>query len=318
MARTTKSKRKRAPKTVLKLPDLEQSRSAVLNSLTSRSSQRSYDHAIREFIDWYCSEPRLAFNKPVVTRYRISLEQRHYAPSTINLRLAAVRRLAYEASDCGLLSPELAAGIRRVKGARWLGVRIGNWLTAEEGRRLIGAFGVSTPKERRNRAPIAVLIGCGLRRAEAAVLKFEDVQLREGHWVIADLHGKGGHIRTVPMPSWAKCAIDKWAGSAGITSGPLFRAINKAGRAWGNGFTPKVIWSVVKEAAADCSLAGLAPHDLRRTCARLCHQAGGELEQIQFLLGHVSIETTEKYLGCKQRFQNAVNDDIGLDPGGGA
>ena len=82
MARTIKSKRKRAPKTVLKLQDLEQSKLAVLNSLTSPSSQRSYDHAIREFIDWYCSEPRLAFNKTVVTRYRISLEQRHYAPST--------------------------------------------------------------------------------------------------------------------------------------------------------------------------------------------------------------------------------------------
>src|SRR6516225_5365866 len=112
-----KNKRKRNPKTVLKLPDLEQSKSAVLNSLTSRSSQRSYDHAIREFIDWYCSEPRLAFNKAVVTRYRISLEQANYASSTINLRLAAVRRLAYEAADCGLLSPDLAAGIRRVKGA---------------------------------------------------------------------------------------------------------------------------------------------------------------------------------------------------------
>src|SRR5215470_7545219 len=122
MARNAKSKRKQAPKTVLKLPDLEQSKSAVLNSLTSPSSQRSYDHAIREFIDWYCSEPRLAFNKTVVTRYRISLEQQ-YAPSTINLRLAAVRRLAYEAADCGLLSPDLAAGIRRVKGARRLGVR---------------------------------------------------------------------------------------------------------------------------------------------------------------------------------------------------
>jgi hypothetical protein len=134
MARTPKSKRKRVPKTILKLPDLEQSKSAVLNSLTSPSSQRSYDHAIREFIEWYCSEPRLAFNKTVVTRYRISLEQRQYAPSTINLRLAAVRRLAYEASDCDLLSPELAAGICRVKGARRLGVRIGNWLTAEEGR----------------------------------------------------------------------------------------------------------------------------------------------------------------------------------------
>jgi site-specific recombinase XerD len=181
MAKKPKSKRKRAPKTVLKLPDLEQSKSTVLNSLTSPSCQRSYDHAIREFIDWYCSEPRLAFNKTVVTRYRIALEQRHYAPSTINLRPAAVRRLAYEASDCGLLSPDLAAGIRRAKGARRLGVRIGNWLTADEGRRLISAFNASTPKERRNRAMIAVLIGCGLRRAGAAALKLEDVELRQEH-----------------------------------------------------------------------------------------------------------------------------------------
>ena len=134
-----KSKRKRTPKTVLRLPDLEQSRSAVLNSLTSPNSQRSYDHAIRDFIDWYCSEPRLAFNRTVVTRYRINLEQERYAASTINLRLAAVRRLAYEAADAGLLSPDLAAGIRRVKGAKKHGVRLGNWLTSEQGKRLRNA-----------------------------------------------------------------------------------------------------------------------------------------------------------------------------------
>src|SRR5690242_546405 len=93
-----KSRRKRTPKTVLKLPDLEHSKSAVLNSLTSASSKRSYDLPIRNFIDWYCSEPRLAFNRTVVTRYRIALEQHPYAPSTINLKLAAIRRLAYEAS----------------------------------------------------------------------------------------------------------------------------------------------------------------------------------------------------------------------------
>jgi hypothetical protein len=87
-------KRKRAPKSVLKLPDLEHSKSAVLNSLPSVSSQRAYDHAIRQFIDWYCSEPHLAFNRIVVTRDRIFLEQAHHASSTINLRLAAVRRLA--------------------------------------------------------------------------------------------------------------------------------------------------------------------------------------------------------------------------------
>jgi len=91
----SKMKRKRAPKSVLKLPDLEQSKSAVLNSLASPSSQRTYDHAIREFIEWYCSEPRLAFNKTVVTRYRISLEQQHYASTTFNLRLAPIPSLYF-------------------------------------------------------------------------------------------------------------------------------------------------------------------------------------------------------------------------------
>ena len=105
-------------------PDLEHAKTAVLNSLTSASGQRTYEHAIREFVVWYCSEPRLAFNRTVVLRYRIHLEQRGYAPATINLRLAAIRRIAYEAADAGLLSPELVAGIRRVKGVRRIGVRL--------------------------------------------------------------------------------------------------------------------------------------------------------------------------------------------------
>ena len=166
----------------------------------------------------------------------------------------------------------------------------------------------------RNRALLSLLIGCGLRRAEVTTLRLEDLQLREGHWVIADLRGKGGHIRTIPVPQWVKEAVDSWTVGAGITSGPLLRSINKAGRIWGLGFTPKVIWAIVKANAKSCGLPSVAPHDLRRTCARLCHQAGGELDQIQFLLGHVSIQTTERYLGCKQRFRDAVNDHIGLEP----
>src|SRR6266700_1266722 len=222
-----KSRRKRVPKTVLKLPDLEQSKSAVLNSLTSASSKRSYDDAIREFIDWYCSEPRLAFNKTMVTRYRIALEQHPYAPSTINLRLAAIRRLAYEAADCGLLSPDLAAGIRRVKGVKKHGMRIGNWLTADQGKRLLAAFGGEGLRPKRNYAMIAVLLGCGLRRAEVAGLAVEHIQQREEHWVIADLVGKGGHVRTVPVPTWVRVAVDGWLTAAGISTGPIFRAINK-------------------------------------------------------------------------------------------
>ena len=278
---------------MLALPDLEQAKSAVLNTLTSRSGQRTYDHAINEFVEWYCSEPRLAFNRTVVLRYRISLEQKQYAPSTINLRLAAVCRVAYEAADSGLLSPELAAGIRRVKGVRRLGIRVGNWLTAEQGKRLLESTGTNTLRSKRNRAMLSMLIGCGLRRGELLSLTMKSIQLREEHWVIADLIGKGGHIRTVPIPVWVKRTVDAWTASAQITDGRLFRSINKAGKIWGDGMTPKVIWQIVKDAAGRAGIEKLAPHDLRRTCARLCHFAGGELDQIQFLLGHVSIQTTE-------------------------
>jgi site-specific recombinase XerD len=164
---------------VLALPDLEHAKTAVLNSLTSASGQRTYDHAIREFVRWYCSEPRLAFNRTVVLRYRIHLEQHQYAPATINLRLAAVRRIAYEAADAGLLSPELAAGIGRVKGIHRIGVRLGNWLTPEQGRRLLAPRDIATPRTRRDHAMVALLIGCGLRRAELLALTLESIQQRE-------------------------------------------------------------------------------------------------------------------------------------------
>ena len=202
MSRHSKGKfpKSKRPKTKLGLPDLDQSKSAVLDSLGSRESKRGYRHSIDEFIQWYCSEPRLSFNKVVVNRYRIFLENRHLAAGTINGRLAAVRRLAYEAADAGLLSPELAAGIQRVKGAKKLGVRLGNWLTAEEARRFWQSPAPSTLKGKRDRAILAVLLGCGLRRRELADLDFTHLQQREEHWAIVDLIGKGGHIRTVPVP----------------------------------------------------------------------------------------------------------------------
>ena len=197
-------KRRPAPKTVLRLPDLDQAKSAVLNSLSSRDAQRGYRHAMDEFIEWYCSEPRLSFSRTVVVRYRMHLESRKLAPGTVNLRLGAVRRLAYEAADCGLLSPDLAAGIRRVKGVKKLGVRLGNWLTAEQGETLWQSPDTERLKGKRDRALLAVLLACGLRRHEAVELNFSHLQQREQHWAIVDLIGKAGHIRTVPMPDWVK------------------------------------------------------------------------------------------------------------------
>ena len=290
------------------LPELDQTKRSVLNSLTSLQSRRSYQHAMDEFIEWYCSEPRLALNRAVVLRYRLQLEAKKLAASTINVRLAAVRRLAYEAADTGLLSPELVAGIRRVKGVPHLGRRVGNWLSAAEGEQLLSGTGVETLRQKRDAAIISLLLGCGLRRSEVVSLTCGDIQKREDHWAIVDLVGKAGHVRTVPVPAWVKAAVDRWA--EGIINGKLFRSIRKNGIVCGNGITQNVVWYVVKCGAARAGIKALAPHDLRRTCARLCYAAGGELEQIQFLLGHASVQTTERYIGCKQDLARAVNDRL--------
>jgi site-specific recombinase XerD len=242
--------------------------------------------------------------------YRSHLESRQLAPGTVNLRLGAVRRLAYEAADCGLLSADLAAGIRRVKGVKKLGIRLGNWLTAEQGQ----APDRERLKGKRDRALLALLLACGLRRHEPVALTLDHLQRREEHWAIVDLMGKGGHVRTVPVPDWVRSELEEWLAAAGIDRGRLFRRVNKVGKAWGDGMTVKAVWHIVKESARNIGVAKLAPHDLRRTCARLCHASGGELEQIQFLLGHVSVQTTERYLGCKQRIRSVVNDRIGIEP----
>jgi integrase len=268
MKRKPHSRRKRTTtKSVLRLPDLEHAKAAVLNSLTSLDAQRGYRHAIDEFVDWYCSEPRLALNRIVVLRYRSHLESRQLAPGTVNLRLGAVRRLAYEAADCGLLSADLAAGIRRVRGVKKLGVRLGNWLTAEQGQALWQAPDHQRLKGKRDRALLALLLACGLRRHEAVALRLDHLQQREEHWVIVDLMGKGGHVRTVPVPDWVKSELEVWLDAAGIDRGKLFRRVNKVGKAWGDGMTVKAVWHIVKESAKSIGVAKLAPHDLRRYAA---------------------------------------------------
>src|ERR1700733_7281664 len=173
-----KAKRSHA-KTILRLPDLEIAKTAVINSLSCPDAQRGYRHAIDEFVDWYCLEPRLSFSKTVVLRYRMHLESRHLAPGTINLRLGAVRRLAYEAAHSGLLSADLAAGIRRVKGVKKLGVRLGNWLTPEQGNALWQAPDAQRLRGKRDRALLAMLLAFGLRRHEIAELQIDRLQQRD-------------------------------------------------------------------------------------------------------------------------------------------
>jgi len=297
-----------SPSTPLTIPELEYAEASVLNTLVSANSRRAYKHAIGQFITWYCSEPRLGFNRAVVLHYRSFLESLTLSAATINLHLSAIRRLADEAAESGLLSPELAIGIRRVKGVKRLGRRIGNWLSNDQAQDLLNSIPQSTLGGTRDAALIGLLLGCGLRRSEAVALRLGQIQQREGHWVIADLFGKGGRLRPVPVPDWCKALIDSWVHASGVTEGLVFRRIWKNRTELSLGVATDVVWTAVRQYAKRIGIDHLAPHDLRRTCARLCHGAGGELEQIQFLLGHASVQTTEQYIGCRQKFKEAVND----------
>jgi integrase len=290
------------------VPELEQSKASVLATLPSLHSRRSYGSAIGRFVEWYCSEPRLGFNRSVVVRYRSHLESLALSAATINLHLSAIRRLADESAESGWLSPELATGIRRVRGVRQLGRRIGNWLTRDQAQQLLCAVNRYTLRGKRDAAVMGLLLGCGLRRSEVASLRVDQLQLRESHCVIVDLTGKGGRVRTVPVPGWCKELLDRWITASAVKEGKIFRQVRKNGSRQEAGVTVSVVWDVVKQSAKNAGIAHLAPHDLRRSCARLCHESGGELEQIQFLLGHASVLTTERYLGFKQKLKEPVND----------
>lgn len=294
---------------------LHRLKALVLDSVQSAESKRAYARGLDRFLNWVQAErPETGFSKATVQRYRAHLLESGLSPSAINLQITAVRRLAVEAADNGLVAPEVASGINRVKGIRRDGVRIGNWLTTEQAERLITAPDVSSLKGKRDRALLAVLIGTGLRRDEAAALMVEQIQQREGRWVIVDMRGKGGRVRSVPVPAFAKAAIDVWAVGAGFSSGHVFRPINKADRISGEEMTAQAVFDAVKKYAGENGLDNIAPHDLRRSFAKLAHKGRAALEQIQLSLGHASIQTTERYLGVRQDLADAPCDRLGLSP----
>jgi integrase len=216
--------------------------------------------------------------------------------------------LADESAESGWLTPELAIGIRRVQGVKQLGRKIGNWLSRSQAQELVNAASKTNLRGWRDGAIVGLLLGCGLRRSEVVGLTLEQLQLREGRWVIVDLIGKGRRLRTVPVPAWSKQLLDEGLSHSGVSDGRVFRRVSKVGKRQEANVTANVVWYAVKRCARQAGIPNLAPHGLRRTCARLCHDCSGELEQIRFLLGHASIQTTERYIGSKQKLQDAVND----------
>lgn len=283
---------------------------AVLDSCQSQHTRRAYERALRDFLTWCEAETR-HFERATVQRYVATLRGAGKGAGSINQRLAAIRRFAVEAADSGLMTHEAARAIEGVKGAKQQGQRLGHWLSAEEATRLIQAPDAGTPRGVRDRALLAVLVGCGLRRQEAAGLAWQQVQDRAGRAVIVDLRGKGNKLRSVPMPAWCREALGAWQAVAGEGEA-IFCQVDRYGHVGARAITAQTVRAVVAEYAKAAELGPLAPHDLRRTFAKLAREGGAELEQIQLSLGHASVATTERYLGIAQNLQDAPGDRLGI------
>ncbi len=226
----------------------------VLDSVSSPITRRVYNMALDEFIVWYAREPRPGFSKATVSAWRVSLEERKLGSSSIIVRMSAIRKLAVEATDNGLLAPEMAAGILRVKSAKTRGVRMGNWLSLKQAQALVSAPDVTTLKGLRDRAILATLLGCGLRRSEVAALTFAHIQQRDGRWCIVDLVGKHGRVRTVPMPAWVKVAVDSWTLPTGLREGHVFRPVNRGDDVHGDRISEKIRLADVGRVRKNCGL----------------------------------------------------------------
>lgn len=283
----------------------------VTNAVTSAHTRRAYTRALTEFMAWHSTTGQTGFTKATVQAHVTALRAAGVSASSINQRLTAIRKLANELADNGIIDHSTAQAISRVEGVRTEGKRLGNWLTKDQAQALLGLPSVTTVKGLRDRAILAILVGCGLRREECAGLTVGHIQQREGRWVIVDLVGKRSKTRSVPMPAWCKFAIDSYLLAAGIADGPLFRSVRRGDHITGQGMTAQAIFDVVRTYAGEIGV-DVRPHDLRRTFAKLAHKGSAPIEQIQLSLGHSSVQTTEKYIGVQQDLSSAPCDMLGL------
>src|ERR1700690_497122 len=177
-----------------KIAQWQKLKTLVLDSVASPITKRVYNMALDEFMEWFQQAPRPGFTKATVSAWRVSLEERRLGSSSIIIRMSAIRKLAAEAADNGLLAPELGAGISRVKSVKSTGIRVGNWLSQRQAQTLLSAPDTSTVRGLRDRAILAVLLGCGLRRSEVTALTFAHVQQREGRGCIVAPGGKHARV----------------------------------------------------------------------------------------------------------------------------
>jgi site-specific recombinase XerD len=294
----------------------------VCTGLT-HNTKLSYARESLRFLDWLAIE-----KKPLTLlstcAYKQKLLDDGKSPSAINLALAAIRFFVRQAAKLDYLTSERAEKIASVESVKTRGTRLGVWLSKAQLETLISAPHTSrfagSLLPFRDQAILATLGGAGLRRSEVANLKVEQIVSRESRWILADIEGKGGVVRSIPIAAWIKTALDRWLSLALITKGFVFCQCPWAVRldapysAVSNVslLTNETIRNVVKRYAMKSLGFAISSHDLRRSFAKLARKNGCPLEQIQFSLGHFSINTTQLYTGGETDLVNSPSDYLRL------
>ena len=267
----------------------------------SPESCRVYKARILTWRDWHTqNQTPIALNRENVNRYLKNLELTGSSAQVRNQTLAALKRLASEASDLGWMDPRQAAKVQKLKSRRISGVRTGRWLTLAQSASLMRFPDRTTRRGKRDGGVLALLLGCGLRRAEACALATAQIEWHGETMLIRNIKGKGGRIRSVSVPAWAQSLIQDWRKEVdSAQTDRLLRSIDRSGTI-GPSLSPAAVRDIVRHYGAQLGpeLANLNPHDLRRTHARLARLGGAPLETIQKTLGHASVKTTEVYVNA--------------------
>jgi site-specific recombinase XerD len=280
----------------------------VLEAAKSPITRAMYRKAFEDFLYWLSDTPNSGLDEVSVLAHKEWLVQRKYAPSTVNLRLSAIRRLATQAAELGIIPREELSGIMRIKGQRAACNQPGNVLTQEQAEMLLNLPDEAETKGKRDRAILALMVGCGLKRREIVQLLRSDIQRMAPDSVIANVES-AGRSRTVRIPSWAVVPLDVWLTTLSERSERVFVSVNRHAQITSRTISEQALRNIVREYGNKIGLR-VRPNDLRRTCAKLCRSTGSELEDIQLLLGHSSVQVTENFLGRRPVASGSPNDRI--------
>lgn len=310
-------------------------RELVLNAVSSPRTRTLYGHALDEFERWLISSGTgYTISRQVVQAYRRYLETeggemrgrrvtgetetrytgKPMSAGAVNGRLSAIRKFARTLADLtdDPQAARMADSVARVESVKRRGQVVGRWLTEEQADALVNAPDTATLAGMRDRAALALLVGAGLREAEAVALERRQIERRGERWVLANIVGKGNKVRTVILSAWVYAALDAWMTRAGITGGRVLRTVTRKGAlSTAPGMSPSSVWRLVIEHAAKCGYR-IAPHDLRRTFARTALENGAAVDQIRQALGHESIATTTRYVGNSLDYKNPPGDFVNV------